>query len=250
MDNSNQLETNKILAIGSGEAEHPEFIEVLDKEAEGWKLKYYMWLSRLFIVFAAFSLMLMMASGLALFKLAPQVTVEPFLLIRQDTSDGIVREEPISQDMASKDKLMEMFIRQYVIYRNTIINDPMEMRTRWLPGGIVDYLSSPEVYEVFGQYVQSNWGNIFKSSLVREVEITSVGRQGGKRSPVWRVDFATYDLYESEQGTRRSTILRTRTWTASITPYFLRERAFYGRRLINPLGFTAARYSQTEVETF
>ena len=245
---TDKLETNKTLAIGSGVSSSPEFIEVLDVEAEGWKLKYYMWLSRLFIVFATFSLLLMIASGLALFKLAPMVIVEPFLFINQDATENIVREEPISQDMASKDKLMEMFIRQYIIYRNTIINDPIEMRTRWLPGGIVDYLSSEEVFTPFYEYVVANWKNIFETSLVREVEITSIGKQGGKKSPVWRVDFITYDLYNGEKNGRYVSVLRTRNWTASITPYFIKDRYFYSRRLVNPLGFTVTRYSQTEVE--
>lgn len=30
----------------------------------------------------------------------------------------------------------------------------------------------------------------------------------------------------------------------------MKERKFMGRRMINPLGFTATRYSQTEVEIF
>lgn len=244
-----RLETNKTLAIGN-HTETPEFIEVLDKEAQGWKLKYYMWLSRLFIVFSFFSILLMLSSGLALFKLAPMVSVEPFLLIGQDATESLVREEPISQDMVSKDMLMETFIRQYIIFRNTIINDPIEMRTRWLSGGIVDYLSSEDVYIDFGKYVEANWKAIFETSLVREVEIISVGKQGGRRSPVWRADFVTYDLYNGERGGQIVSILRTRHWTASITPYFIKDRSFYSRRLVNPLGFTVTRYSQAEVETF
>lgn len=59
--------------------------------------------------------------------------------------------------MSSKDKLMETFIRQYVISRNTIINDPMEMRSRWNRGGMVNFLSSPEVFDAFNRSTQANW---------------------------------------------------------------------------------------------
>lgn len=83
--------------------------------------------------------MIFMSSSLALFKLAPQVSVEPFLIIRQDTSDGIVRYEPISYKMASKNQLMETFVRQYVLLRNTIIADEKEMQTRWFPGGMMNF---------------------------------------------------------------------------------------------------------------
>ena len=122
---------------------------------------------------AVISMLVLISSSLALFKLAPMVTVEPFLIIRQDESQEIVREEPITSDMSSKDKLMETFIRQYVISRNTIINDPMEMRSRWNRGGMVNFLSSPEVFDAFNRSTQANWENIFKQALVREVESAS-----------------------------------------------------------------------------
>ncbi len=110
----------------------------------------------------------------------------------------------------------------------------------------------PEVFDAFNRSTQANWENIFKQALVREVEIISIGKQGGKKSPVWKVDFKTYDLYD-EQGknqAQKESTLRVRYWTASVTAYFIKERQFMGRRLLNPLGFTVTRYSQTEVEIF
>ncbi len=252
--NTNQIQNgNKPLAIeDANKTSAPDFIERLDPVTEGLKIRYYTWLSRFFILTAVASLLFLVFSSLALFHLAPMVTVEPFLIINQDTSEGIVRDEPISQDMSSKDKLMETFIKQYVILRNTIINDPMEMRSRWNRGGMVNFLSSVEVFAAFDKSTKAMWEQIFKQTLVREVEIISVGRQGGPRSPVWKVDFKTYDLYD-EQGksqAQKESTLRVRYWTSSITAYFMKERKFMGRRMINPLGFTVTRYSQTEVEIF
>ncbi len=252
MDQNQLSGGRKILAIENAAANAPEFIEKLDRVTESFKMRYYMWLSRFFIVTAALSMMFLISASLALFKLAPMVTVEPFLIIQQDSSDRIVREEPITLDMTSRDKLMETFIRQYIIVRNTIINDPMEMRSRWMRGGMVNFLSSPEVFQAFDATAQAQWERIFKQTLVREVEIIAIGRQGGPKSPVWKVDFKTYDLYD-EQGksqAQKESTLRVRYWTASVTAYFIRERMFMGRRLINPLGFTVTRYSQTEVEIF
>ena len=192
-----------------------------------------------------------MSSSLALFKLAPQVSVEPFLIIRQDTSDGIVRYEPISYTMASKNQLMETFVRQYVMLRNTIIADEKEMQTRWFPGGMVNFLSSDYVFGQFSAYRESVWEKIIDAEFVREVEIISIGKLGGEKSPVWKVDFKTYDLSTTMRNqTTRALILSTRYWTASVTAYFLRTREFVGLRLINPIGFTVTRYSQTEVEIF
>lgn len=248
----NQLENTHHLAIGSPEARTPEFIDKLEREAEGFKMIYYLWLSRFFIATTIASLLFLISASLALFKLAPMVAVEPFLVINQDSSDNIVREEPISLDMASKDKMMETFIRQYIIVRNTVINDPLEMRSRWMRGGMVNFYSSPEVFSPFETWVVGAWENIFMQALVREVEIISVSRQGGKKSPIWKVDYKTYDLYDEQGKTQaqKESTLRVRYWTASITAYFIKDRMFLGRRLINPLGFTVTRYSQTEVDLF
>lgn len=231
----------------------PEFLSELEREKEGFKLVYYQWLAKFFIVTATISMLVLISSSLALFRLAPMVTVEPFLIINQDASEDIVRDEPLTNDMSSKTQIMEMFIRQYVILRNTLINDPWEMRTRWFPGGMVNYLSSMEVFGPFFDEVSKNWKSQFGTAMSKEVEIISVTRQGGNKSPVWKVDFKTYELYNDSIGsvsTKKDSTLRIRYWTASVTAYFIKERMFVGRRLINPLGFTVSRYLQTEVEIF
>ena len=156
------MEANQIvggqqtLAIEGGKKQAPEFIASLEREAEGAKLTYYLWLSRFFIVTATLSMLLLIGASLSLFRLAPMVTVEPFLIINQDSSEEIVREEPISMQMSSREKLMEMFVRQYVILRNTVINDPMEMRSRWMPGGMVNYLSTYDVFYAFHKSASAN----------------------------------------------------------------------------------------------
>lgn len=237
------------LAIGSNVSE-PQYINKLEEENHTVKQIYYMWVSRFFILTATVSCTFLVLASLSLFRLAPMVTVEPFLLVNQSSSDDIVRSEAMDRNMASKEKLLKMFIKQYVVLRNTIINDPIEMRSRWMGGGMLNYLSAPDVYNEFGNATKSLWENIFKKILVREVEIISITRQGGSRSAVWKVDFKTYDLYNEggkTQGQQEST-LRVRYWTASITAYFIPDRSFIVPRLINPLGFTVTRYSQTEVE--
>ena len=85
--------------------------------------------------------------------------------------------------------------------------------------------------------------------MVREVEIISIGKLGGERSPVWKVDFKTYELSQNtvDQKTK-ARILSVRYWTASVTAFFIPGREFVGLRLINPIGFTVVRYSQAEVE--
>ena len=249
---SRQIGNEKRLLVSTDGAESPQYINQLEAEHGTLRQIYYLWVSRFFVLTATVSMAFFVLASLSLFHLAPAVTVDPFLIINQNSSDEIVLNEAIEQTMQAKDKLLEMYIRQYIVLRNTVINDPVEMRTRWMSGGMLNYLSSPEVYNAFGRTTKTIWETIFKQVLVREVEIISAVRQGGKRSAVWKVDFKTYDLY-NEQGktqAQQETTLRVRYWTASITAYFVPDRAFVAPRLINPLGFTVTRYSQTEVEIF
>ena len=248
--NNPQIENGQQVLAISGTVAEPKYINKMEEETHSLRQTYYLWISRFFILTATLSCVFLVLASLSLFRLAPMVTVEPFLLINQSSSDGIVLSEAIDKNMSSKDKLLKMFIKQYVVLRNTIINDPIEMRSRWMGGGMLNYLSAPDVYNEFGKSTKSLWENIFKKILVREVEIISISRQGGSRSAVWKVDFKTYDLYNDSgktQGQQEST-LRVRYWTSSITAYFIPDRAFIVPRLINPLGFTVTRYSQTEVE--
>ena len=101
-----EIETSKILAITDANGEKHEFISETEEEVSSAKLTYYMWLSRLFIFFCTISLIIFMSTSLALFDLAPRVSVEPFLIIKQDSSDSIVRSEAIETDMPSKKQLM------------------------------------------------------------------------------------------------------------------------------------------------
>lgn len=245
----NILEATKVMALTDKSGRTYRFLGQAEKEKHSSKMYYYMWLSRLFIFTATLALMIFLSSSLALFKLAPQVSVEPFLIINQNDSNDMVRYEPIAMNMASKEKLMEIFVRQYVQYRNTIINDQLEMMSRWYPGGIVNFLSSDDIYSEFDKYQQKVWKYNVENQISQEVEIISIGKVGGKKSPVWKVDFKTYEVSQrNRNGDTGALVLRTRYWTASVTSYFIPERIFVGRRLINPLGFTVTRYNQSEVQ--
>lgn len=249
----NKLTNNgKDVLLLKGKVSHEQinFVQEQEKEVASFKLIYYIWISRMFIFFATISLMFMFLCNLSLFRLAPLVEVEPFLIIRQDDSENLVRSEPIAQDMSSKDLLFETFIKQYVILRNTLINDAQEMNSRWMPGGMIHFLSSGTVFTQFYGSVEDTLLKIGGNSRVREVEIISIGRLGGKKSEVWKVDFKTYDIIPETKNQSGIYMLQEKYWTASVTARLYPERVFVGRRLINPLGFTVIRYSQSEVEIF
>lgn len=244
--------TNRILAIGdaSQPVQTPTYITEGEKSIRTAKEVYYQWLSRLVILLTILSLGFFAAASLVLFQLAPQVTVEPFLLIEQDKSENVVRYEPVAMDMPSSKQIMELFIKQYVTYRNTILNDEREMQSRWFAGGIISYLSSPQVFdEFYKKEVEQKLPQILRSRIVREVEVTSIRKTGGEKSRVWTIKFNTYDLSPENRDENTGGLkLKTTYWTASLTAIFIPERMFLSRRLMNPLGFTVIRYSQTEAK--
>ena len=220
----------------------PEYITEAAYQATSAKEVYFRWLSRLVILCAVLSLGFFLCATLVIFRLAPEIIVEPLLIITQTESGNMVRVEPMTQKMPSIRQLTEMHIKQYVILRNTVINDEEEMRTRWGPGGIVHYLSAPPVYSEFvGRNAQAV-NKMFDNEYSSEVRIDSI-KKISERSPVWYVNFTIYNLSRTHGGDG-ALVLKTVRFRASVTPKFYPERKAVYARIVNPLGFTVVKYSQ------
>ena len=250
---NNQLGvTNERLALTSGKPAvdmHYVSDNGYVKNKMSVKEMYYCWLSRFITFITVLSLMFFVSASLVLFKLVPEVHIEPFLIIRQSDSDNMVRYEAISSNMPSSRQMMELFIKQYVILRNTVIGDEREMQSRWFSGGMVHYLSSEKIFNEFSQNIKAKLNGIIKDRITKDVEIISLSKVGGEKSPVWKIDFKTYELSaDNRNGSTGEMVLTTKYWTASIVAVFNPTRMFMSKRLMNPLGFTVTRYSQTEVE--
>ena len=207
---------------------------------------YFRWLSRLVVICAVLSLGLFLSASLVIFRLAPEIIVEPLLIISQNDSETMVRYEPITNKMPSLKQMTELFVRQYVIVRNTVINDEQEMRTRWGPCGIIAYLSTPRVYHEFvGEHID-NISSMFDNEYSSEVRIDSIHKIS-ENSPAWIVNFTIYNLSRSRTGKSGALTLKKTKMRASVTPRFIPERRTVFARLINPLGFTVMKYNQDEI---
>ena len=207
---------------------------------------YFRWLSRLVVICAVLSLGLFLSASMVIFRLAPEIIVEPLLIISQNDSETMVRYEPITNKMPSLKQMTELFVRQYVIVRNTVINDEQEMRTRWGPGGIIAYLSTPRVYHEFvGEHID-NISSMFDNEYSSEVRIDSIHKIS-ENSPAWIVNFTIYNLSRSRTGKSGALTLKKTKMRASVTPRFIPERRTVFARLINPLGFTVMKYNQDEI---
>lgn len=206
------------------------------------KLVYFRWLSRLVILCAILSLSFFLSCSLVIFRLAPEILVEPLLIIPQNSSEEVVRYEPMNTKMSSLRQMTEMFVKQYVVMRNTVINDEREMVTRWGPGGIVAFMSAPQVYMEFVGKNAAKVDKMFDNEFSSEVRIDKIGKIG-EDAPVWVVNFTVFNLSRNQEG-GGSLVLKETKYRASLTPRFYASRRFISPRLINPMGFTVVKYSQ------
>lgn len=227
------------------EAVQQHYITDEDIVTSSAKLVYFRWLSRLVILCAILSLSFFLSSSLVVFRLAPEILVEPLLIISQNDSDSVVRYEPMNTKMSSLKQMTEMFVKQYVTMRNTVINDEREMRTRWGPGGIVAYMSAPEVYAEFVGQNAAKIEKMFDNDYSSEVRIDKIGRIGDNSS-IWVVNFTVFNLSRNQEG-GGALILKESKYRASVTPTYLEYRGFVSPRLINPMGFTVMKYSQDKI---
>lgn len=227
------------------EAEHIDFISDLHQQDTSAKEIYFRWLARLVLLCTIVSLSFFLCSTLVIFKLAPEIVVEPLLIINQSESENMARYEPISTNMPSLRQFTEMYVKQYVIMRNTVVNDSQEMRTRWGPGGIVQYMSASDVYMDFvGENIDSV-DKMFDDGYSSEVHIDEIGKDS-ETSPAWFVVITVYNLSKGRNSSGALT-LKTKRYKISLTPKFLPQRRLLRPRLINPLGFTVLKYSQSEI---
>lgn len=220
----------------------PQYITDSEYQVSSSKEVYFRWLSRLVTLCAILSLGFFLCSTLVIFRLAPEIIVEPLLITTQTDSDNMVRVEPIMEKMQSIHQLTEMHVKQYVILRNTVINDQNEMRTRWGPGGIVHYLSTPSVYSEFVGRNALAVNKMFDNEYSSEVRIDSIAKVS-EHSPAWYVNFTIYNLSRTRGGDG-ALVLKTVRFRASVTPKFYPERKAVYARIVNPLGFTVVKYSQ------
>lgn len=248
-----ELENQKVLKITdkTNRQEAPEFITEGVVEVSRAKLIYYKWISHLMLLLATLMMVYTVCATLAILKIVPEVMFDPQIFVEISDSQSLVKREYVSRAMASRERMMVNFMKQYIELRNTFIKDESEMKKRWLWGGLVSYLSTYEVYKKF----EKEYPKITKElgeekNASRAVEILSVERSGGDKSFAWKVEFKTYDysFKADNMGLNKNIvpIISEKYWTANITCRVNPNRRTSYRRLLNPLGFVVVNYFQSE----
>lgn len=232
--------------------EAPAFITEDVIEVKRAKLIYYRWISRLMALLATISFLYGICATLSILKLAPSIVIDPQIFVDFSDSQSLVKRERIEWWMASREKMMINFMKQYVEIRNTYIKDAREMENRWLWGGLVSYLSTYDVYKKFEKEYPKIKEELDAKEASRSVEILSVERTGGENSNTWKIEFKTYDFtYRKGIISRQKDTapkIEEKYWTANIRGYVDPRRITSYKRLLNPLGFVVYSYFQSEIE--
>ena len=252
-----EIAKQKILKLTDGNKtdKTPDFITEDVIEVSRARLTYYKWINRFMMLLVIISLTYSVCAVLVLFKIVPQIIIDPQIFVEFSDSKSWVKREHINQKMESRNKIMITFMKQYVEMRNTYMSDTAEMKKRWLRGGLLSYLSTYQVYQEFAQEFPKISEELNEMKASRSVEILSVNRTGGEKSYIWQIEFKTYDYtYKGDANYRAMNKLYgpdiiERYWTANIAAGFDPGRRTAYRRLINPLGFVVYKYSQSEIKS-
>ena len=199
--------------------------------------KRYLWTARAFAVIMAISLCCNVVLIFAIAQVVPLFRIEPFLLTFQSKDEQVYNIVPIRGNMADEKAITEVFVREYVLQRSSFDRDIPEMQSRWMPGGPIQEMSSPAVYQEFLNKTAKRAIRLIRNkSLKRDVRILTVNELG---RGLWQVEYETQDMYPD------STAPIINYWTASLRVSYRRKSVKYGERLNNPVGFTVDRYSLT-----
>ncbi len=197
--------------------------------------KRYLWTARAFAVITAISLCCNVILFLAIIQVMPLFRIEPFLVTFQSKAEQVYNVVPVRGNLTDEKAITEVFVREYVLQRSSFDRDIQEMEARWMPGGPIQEMSSPAVYQEFLNKTAKRAINIIRTkSLQRNVRILTVNELG---NGLWQVEYETQDMYPD------STAPEINYWTASLRVYYRQKRVKYGERLNNPVGFTVDRYS-------
>ena len=197
--------------------------------------KRYLWTARAFAIITAVSLCCNVILILAIIQVIPLFRVEPYLLSFQAKKEQIYNIMPYVSNLTENKSITEAFVRSYVLQRSTIVNDETEMEIRWLPGGIVQEMSSTGVYEEFVSKTANRALDLVrKRGLKRDINILTVNELG---QGLWQVEYESRDMYPS------SVTPEINYWTASLRVVYRRKSVKFNDRLNNPVGFTVTRYS-------
>lgn len=203
--------------------------------------KRYLWTARAFAIVFAISLCCNIVLTYVIMSLMPLYRVEPYLFSFSDKREQIYNIQPVHNIYDYK-YLTEIFVREYVMLRNSFVNDVDEMERRWGTSGTIKEMSSTGIYDGFRKdFADKALEQIRKYNITRNIKIISATEVGGENGRTWwQIEFRVEDMMPDFETPRVS------VWVAQVQILYRAKRVKFGERLKNPLGFTVVGYNQKQ----
>lgn len=236
--------TKKLLLEGAKETPQPRTVrrrQVADVVVENSTEKRYLWTARAFAIIFAVSLCCNLILVYAIFTIIPLYRIEPYLFSFVNKDEQVYKVEPV-RNIYDHKQLTEIFIREYILLRNTFVSDIDEMQKRWGPGSTLQEMSSPSVYDEFRKgFANRALEQIRNYNLTRNIKISTVNEIAGAKGEIWwQVEFRLEDM------TPDAEIPTVQSWNAYVQIVYRPKTVKFSERLKNPLGFTVVKYRLEE----
>lgn len=200
----------------------------------------YLWMARTFALVAVVSFLSTLILLIALFSLLPIVRVQPFYLTTLNKDQQVIRVIRPNFNNINMQMLSESLIRQYLLARMTVNSNISEMEQRWGIDGIINWMSSPVVFEEFGRTAETALNQARNDGLTRAVKILNITPYKTEKNgtAIWRAEIELTDLKYGDSEPVRS------LWQITLRIRFkpTRQGLKWEQRLKNPLGFTVENF--------
>ncbi|MEQ8832162.1 MAG: VirB8/TrbF family protein [Alphaproteobacteria bacterium] len=171
-------------------------------------------------------------------------TVVPFVVTVDSADNRVMKIRPIERDVSTLDMVLETLVCQYVVAYNEIRPDEGYMVGTWGGGGVVDIMSTREVFKSFQdnykilEYYERNGFHRYIDLLGPPVLQANLD---GRR--YYRLDYR-----ERVFAPRTDELVRSRARTANIAVVVGARTVLEGRQgYVNPIGMQVFSYTEGEL---
>lgn len=193
--------------------------------------------AKLWMGIALLSMALNLFIVLTLWQISPKLEVISQIVFQDAlTSRQAVIAEPFEANMMDKDKINEMLVRYYLSNRYSKLPDYGEMSRRWGVNGVLDRLSTDNVYYAFAQGVFDQLEQIEKDPKTSSVNIRKISRLDN----IWTIEL---EVFTFDQQTGQ---LSSRVYDVVLETIVDPSYAFFNVDFINPYGLQITNFRQTQ----
>ena len=198
----------------------------------------YLWTARAFSILGSASVCCNIILIMVLLNMHSRV--EPYFITMKPKAEQVFEFERFNPDLRDENiqNLVKNLVKQYVIYRNTIVNDPKEMARRWGVEGKIYTLSDQKMWQIFSKENEQIFVQIGSKDkpldFTRTIEIDKIDLAEGdsnKGTTKWNIE-ATVD--NMRQNGTPVVNKKKITLTVMFDPQSAENEMTYQERLKNP----------------